>query len=106
MKFDHQFPDISEKQWSFAIPQEIENLKDPEKMKLIRSRKRQNQEKVRKFFGSDLKIDVSLSMINKFRLPVIMESDLPLTYFISFLIKYQGAENLVNHKFNNIIILI
>lgn len=95
MKKFIQIPEISDKQWSFSIPQEIESLPDTEKMLLIRNRKRQNQDKVRKFFGSDLKIDVSLSMINKFKLPAMIESDLPLTYFISFLIKYQGAENLV-----------
>ena len=92
---EHFISEISDKQWSFEIPQEFETLPDTEKMKLIRSRKRQNQEKVRKFFGSDLKIDVSLNMIKKYKLPAMMESDLPLTYFISFLIKYQGVENLV-----------
>ena len=85
----------SDKQWSFNVPIEIEKMSDLEKMKFIRSRKRQNQEKVRKFFGSNLKIDISLNIIKKFKLPAIMESDLPLAYFICFLIKYQGVENLV-----------
>lgn len=89
---------ISDKQWAFNVPPEIEKMTDNEKMRIIRSRKRQNQEKVRKFFGSDLKIDVSLSMIKRFKLPAIIESDLPLTYFICFLIKYQGIENLVQSK--------
>jgi len=102
---DQQFPELSDKQWSFAIPEEIDRLQDTEKMKLIRSRKRQNQDKVRKFFGSDLKIDVSLSMIKKYRLPAMMESDLPLTYFISFLIKYQGVENLVRNQADNLSIV-
>ena len=97
--------EIPDKQWSFVIPAEIDTLSDTEKMKLIRSRKRQNQDKVRKFFGSDLKIDVSLSMIRKYKLPAMMESDLPLTYFISFLIKYQGVENLVGPLFHAIVIL-
>ena len=73
----------------------MEKMTDFEKMILIRSRKRQNQEKVRKFFGSELKIDVSLNMIDKFKLPAMIESDLPLAYFVCFLIKYQGIENLV-----------
>ena len=88
-----------DKQWSFVVPPSIERMTDAEKMLIIRSRKRQNQEKVRKFFGSDLKIDVSLNIIKRFKLPAMMESDLPLTYFICFLIKYQGFENLVSkHK--------
>lgn len=95
---DREFSEIFDKQWSFSIPEEIETLPDNEKMVLIRNRKRQNQEKVRKFFGSDLKIDVSLNIINKYKLPAMMESDLPLTYFISFLIKYQGVENLVRNQ--------
>lgn len=86
-----------EKQWSFSVPPEIEKMCDLEKMSVIRSRKRQNQEKVRKFFGSDLKIDVSLNMIDNLKLPAILESDLPLAYFACFLIKYQGIENLVNY---------
>lgn len=85
-----------DKQWSFVVPPSIERMTDAEKMLIIRSRKRQNQEKVRKFFGSDLKIDVSLNIIKRFKLPAMMESDLPLTYFICFLIKYQGFENLVS----------
>ena len=84
-----------DKQWSFEVPLEMENMKDTEKMLVIRSRKRQNQETVRKFFGSELRIDVPLKMVRKFKLPAIMESDLPLTYFVCFLIKYQGVENLV-----------
>lgn len=71
-------------------------MTDLEKMKIIRIRKRQNQEKVRKFFGSDLRIDVPLKMINQLGLPAMLESDLPLTYFICFLIKCQGIENLVS----------
>ena len=90
-----QIPLQIDKQWSFSVPQEIENMADLEKMAVIRSRKRQNQEKVRKFFGSDLKIDVSLSMIDNLKLPAILESDLPLAYFACFMIKYQGIENLV-----------
>lgn len=86
---------LSDKQWAFSVPPEMEKMTDMEKMKLIRSRKRQNQDKVRKFFGSDLKIDVSINMIKRFKLPAIIESDLPLTFFICFLIKYQGIENLV-----------
>lgn len=89
---------FSDKQWSFSVPPEIDAMNDLEKMKIIRSRKRQNLEKVRKFFGSDLKIDVSLSMIKRFKLPAMFESDLPLAYFICFLIKYQGVENLVTYK--------
>lgn len=84
-----------DKQWSFSVPQEIENMADLEKMTMIRSQKRQNQQKVRKFFGSDLKIDVSLNMIDNLKLPAILESDLPLAYFACFMIKYQGIENLV-----------
>ena len=84
-----------DKQWSFGVPVSIDKMSDLEKMKIIRNRKRQNQEKVKKFFGSDLKIDVSLNMIKRFKLPAIMESDLPLLYFICFLVKYQGVENLV-----------
>lgn len=102
---DHQISGMFGKQWAFEIPQEIDNLSDSEKMKLIRSRKRQNQEKVRKFFGSDLKIDVSLNMIKAYKLPAMMESDLPLTYFISFLIKYQGVENLVSTSYKHILLL-
>lgn len=90
-----QIPLPFDKQWSFSIPQEIENMNDLEKMSVIRSRKRQNQEKVRKFFGSDPKIDVSLNMIDNLKLPAILESDLPLAYFACFMIKYQGIENLV-----------
>lgn len=88
-------PLIFDKEWNFNVPLSIDKMTDPEKMKIIRSRKRQNQEKVRKFFGSDLKIDVSLNTIKIFKLPAVMESDLPLTYFICFLVKYQGIENLV-----------
>lgn len=84
-----------DKQWSFGEPVSIDKMSDLEKMKIIRNRKRQNQEKVQKFFGSNLKIDVSLNMIKRFKLPAIMESDLPLLYFICFLVKYQGVENLV-----------
>lgn len=102
---DHQISGMFDKQWAFEIPQEIDNLSDSEKMKLIRSRKRQNQEKVRKFFGSDLKIDVSLNMIKAYKLPAMMESDLPLTYFISFLIKYQGVENLVSTDYKHVLLL-
>lgn len=87
-----------DKQWSFGVPVSIDKMSDSEKMKIIRSRKRQNQEKVKKFFGSDLKIDVSLNMIKRFKLPAMIESDLPLLYFICFLVKYQGVENLVKEK--------
>lgn len=87
-----------DKEWNFNVPLAIDKMTDPEKMQIIRSRKRQNQEKVRKFFGSDLKIDVSLNTIKRFKLPAVLESDLPLTYFICFLIKYQGIENLVRQK--------
>ena len=89
---------FSDKQWSFHVPKEIEKMSDIEKMQLIRSRKRRNQEKVRKFFGADLRIDVSLSMIKRYKLPAMLESDLPLAYFICYLIKCQSVENLVTKK--------
>jgi hypothetical protein len=89
---------VFDKQWSFGVPVSIDKMSDLEKMKIIRNRKRQNQEKVRKFFGSDLKIDVSLNIIKRFKLPAIIESDLPLLYFICFLVKYQGVENLVRKQ--------
>lgn len=91
------FSIISDKQWSYHVPTELEKLNDHDKMRIIRNRKRQNHEKVRKFFGSNLKIDVSLNMIQRFKLPAMIESDLPLTYFICYLIKYQGVENLVKN---------
>lgn len=84
-----------EKQWAFHVPAEMDKMSDFDKMVLLRNQKRQNQEKVRKFFGSELKIDISLNTIEKYKLPAMMESDLPLAYFICFLIKYQGIENLV-----------
>jgi len=83
-----------DKEWSYAGPPELDNLPDTEKMMLIRERKRQNSETVRKFFGSDLKIDVSLSVIEKYKLPAMLESDLPLAYFLCYLLKYHGVENL------------
>lgn len=86
---------IMEKQWAFHVPAEMDKMSDFDKMVLLRNQKRQNQEKVRKFFGSELKIDISLNTIEKYKLPAMMESDLPLAYFICFLIKYQGIENLV-----------
>ena len=87
-----------DKEWNFNVPPSIDKMTDPEKMLIIRSRKRQNQEKVRKFFGSDLKIDVPLNTIKRFKLPAMLESDLPLTFFICFLIKYQGIENIVRKQ--------
>lgn len=84
-----------DKQWDFFIPPDLDNLPDKDKMALIRNRKQHNRLKAKKFFGSDLKIDVSLSMIERVKLPAILESDLPLAYFMCFLIKIQGCENLV-----------
>ena len=83
-----------DKQWSYTVPPELENLPDFEKMMMIRARKRQNSETARKFFGSDLKIDVSLSAIEKYKLPAMLESDLPLAHFICYLLKFHGVENL------------
>lgn len=94
-KNPNSIPFNIDKQWSFSVPQDIENMSDFDKMLLIRTRKRLNRIKVKKFFGSDLKIDVSLNMIKKLKLPAILESDLPLAYFLCFLIKYQGVENLL-----------
>lgn len=86
------------KQLDLYVPIELDHLSDTDKMTLIRSRKNHNRAKAKKFFGSDLKIDVSLSMIEKLKLPAALESDLPLTYFLCFLIKIQGCENLVSLK--------
>jgi hypothetical protein len=87
-----------EKQLDLYVPLDLDNLSDVDKMALIRHRKIHNRAKAKKFFGSDLKIDVSLSMIERMKLPAILESDLPLTYFLCFLIKIQGCENLVSQN--------
>lgn len=86
---------MADKQWAYFAPPELCHLSDREKMLLIRNRKRHSREKARKFFGSNLKLDVPLSLIEEVKLPAILESDLPLAYFMCFLIKNQGAENLV-----------
>ena len=85
-----------DKQLDFYVPPELDILPDADKMALIRSRKKHNRAKAKKFFGSDLKIDVSLSMIERIKLPALLESDLPLAYFLCYLIKIQGCENLVS----------
>lgn len=95
LKIEHEIVG-ADKQLNFYVPPELDNLPDQEKMGLIRSRKKHNRAKAKKFFGSDLKIDVSLSMIDRIKLPAILESDLPLAYFLCFLIKIQGCENLVS----------
>ncbi len=91
-------PDFNsfEMQLDLYVPHELDHLSDTDKMTLIRGRKQHNRAKAKKFFGSDLRIDVSLSMISRAKLPAILESDLPLAYFLCFLIKIQGCENLVS----------
>jgi hypothetical protein len=84
----------TDKQWSYCGPPSLDNLPDSDQMLIIRTRKRQNREKASKFFGSELKLDISLGVIDKYRLPAMLESDLPLAYFLCYLLRNHGVENL------------
>jgi hypothetical protein len=73
------------------------DLFDSYKKKLSRSSR-----KLEYFFGEPTPVDVCISEIEKEGLNAMLESKVPLCYFLHYLLSEVSSENLVNMTFTNI----
>jgi len=57
-------------------------------------RRKQSKGKLRKFFGKSAPVDISVKDIEDYGLPALLNSNIPLCYFLHFLLETFRAENL------------
>lgn len=73
------------------------DIQDPyNKYKAFRVRHLTAKQKMRLFFGTQVPYDVSLRNIDEFGLPAMLQSNVPLCYFLMSLVKEIASENLVH----------
>lgn len=61
------------------------------------AKRRVNTHRINFFFGEKMQLDVSVAQIKKYGLAAILESNVPLCYFLYYLLDNYCAENLVRH---------
>jgi hypothetical protein len=72
----------------------IAAIREDDEYRRFREKRKMSKKKIKGFFGESVHVDISVSVIEKKGLSAIMQSNVPLCYFLHALLEDMNAENL------------
>lgn len=72
----------------------IAAIREEDEYRRFREKRKMSKKKIKGFFGESVHVDVPVSVIERKGLPAILQSNVPLCYFLNALLEDMNAENL------------